>query len=168
MPLPKNHLRNLFRPMKIFGASLCAVAFLFGCASQRQKPVCAEIEYRLNHTAMSPDRRGMDRGELSDCRAEQAEYEKSDSLTNRIKKGIYEMMRTPKRILPGRIPCGSLHEPGKSQERNSASPDANRGAYPCQRAERAFSSEALSAMRCSGRLLGISTWRFTTSDRTLC
>ncbi len=77
--------------MKILGASLCAVAFLFGCASQRQKPVCAEIEYRLNHTAMSPDQREWTARELSDCRAEQAEYEKSDSLTNKVKKSIYEM-----------------------------------------------------------------------------
>ena len=73
------------------------VAFLFvlfvliGCASQRQKPVCAEIEYRLNHTAMSPDQREWTAEELRQCQAEQEEYAKSDSLTNKIKKSIYEM-----------------------------------------------------------------------------
>ena len=56
---------------------------MVGCASQRQKPVCAEIEYRLNHTAMSPDQREWTREELEQCRAEQEEYAKSDSLTNK-------------------------------------------------------------------------------------
>lgn len=97
MPLSKKRLRNLVRPMQVFGISLCAVAVLLGCASQRQKPVCAEIEYRLNHTAMSPDQREWTARELSDCRAEQAEYEKSDSLTNKIRKGIYEMYEESKK-----------------------------------------------------------------------
>ena len=73
------------------------VAFLFvlfvllGCASPRPKPVCAEIEYRLNHPAMSPDQREWTAEELRQCQAEQEEYAKSDSLTNKIKKSIYEM-----------------------------------------------------------------------------
>ena len=79
------------------------VAFLFvlfvllGCASQRQKPVCAEIEYRLNHTAMSPDQREWTAEELRQCQAEQEEYAKSDSLTNKIKKSIYEMYADSKK-----------------------------------------------------------------------
>ncbi len=97
MPLSKKRLRNLIRPMEFFGITLCAVALPFGCASQRQKPVCAEIEYRLNHTAMSPDQREWTARELSECRAEQAEYEKSDTLTNRIRKGIYEMYEESQR-----------------------------------------------------------------------
>lgn len=74
---------------------------LSGCASQRQKPVCAEIEYRLNHTAMSPDQREWTARELSECRAEQAEYEKSDSLTNKFKKSIYEMYEDSKKDSSG-------------------------------------------------------------------
>ena len=76
--------------MKIFSVLLIALFFV-GCASQRQKPVCAEIEYRLNHTAMSPDQRAWTAEELRQCQAEQEEYAKSDSLTNKFKKSIYEM-----------------------------------------------------------------------------
>lgn len=97
MPLPKKRSRNFDRSIKVFGIVLCAVILVAGCASQRQKPVCAEIEYRLNHTAMSPDQREWTARELSECRAEQAEYEKSDTLTNKVKKSIYEMYEESKK-----------------------------------------------------------------------
>lgn len=97
MPLSKKHSRNLISPIKLFGITLCAIILLAGCASQRKKPVCAEIEYRLNHTAMSPDQREWTARELSECRAEQAEYEKSDTLTNKVKKSIYEMYEDSKK-----------------------------------------------------------------------
>lgn len=76
---------------------LLGISLLGGCASQRQKPVCAEIEYRLNHTSMSPDQREWTREELEQCRAEQEEYAKSDSLTNRFKKSIYEQFAESKK-----------------------------------------------------------------------
>ena len=82
--------------MKIFSGLLIALFFV-GCASQRQKPVCAEIEYRLNHTAMSPDQRAWTAEELRQCQAEQEEYAKSDSLTNKFKKSIYEMYADSKK-----------------------------------------------------------------------
>ena len=82
--------------MKIFSVLLIALFFV-GCASQRQKPVCAEIEYRLNHTAMSPDQRAWTAEELRQCQAEQEEYAKSDSLTNKFKKSIYEMYADSKK-----------------------------------------------------------------------
>lgn len=82
--------------MKIFSVLLIALFFV-GCASQRQKPVCAEIEYRLNHTAMSPDQRAWTAEELRQCQAEEEEYAKSDSLTNKFKKSIYEMYADSKK-----------------------------------------------------------------------
>ncbi|MCK9181546.1 MAG: hypothetical protein M0P13_01520 [Fibrobacteraceae bacterium] len=75
-------------------ASLLAFA---ACASQRQKPVCAEIEYRLDHMAYSPDQRAWQEDELRQCKAEQEEYEKSDSITNKFKKSIYEMYEESKK-----------------------------------------------------------------------
>lgn len=97
MPLSKKHSRNLISPIKLFGITLCAIILLAGCASQRKKPVCAEIEYRLNHTAMSPDQRAWTAEELRQCQAEQEEYAKSDSLTNKFKKSIYEMYADSKK-----------------------------------------------------------------------
>ena len=97
MPSSKKHSRNSISPIKFFGITLCVILLLVGCASQRKKPVCAEIEYRLNHTAMSPDQREWTARELSECRAEQAEYEKSDTVTNKIKKSIYEMYEESKK-----------------------------------------------------------------------
>lgn len=85
------------RFVKNFLLFLLAAFLLLGCASQRQKPVCAEIEYRLNHTSMSPDQREWTREELKQCQAEQEEYAKSDSLTNRFKKSIYEMYADSKK-----------------------------------------------------------------------
>ena len=82
--------------MKIFSVLLIALFFV-GCASQRQKPVCAEIEYRLNHTAMSPAQPAGTAEELRQCQAEQEEYAKSDSLTNKFKKSIYEMYADSKK-----------------------------------------------------------------------
>ena len=76
---------------------LFGIALLAGCASQRQKPVCAEIEYRLNHSAMSPEQREWTAEELRQCRAEQEEYEQSDSLTNKFKKSIYELYAESKK-----------------------------------------------------------------------
>ncbi len=46
---------------------------------------------------MSPDQREWTARELSECRAEQAEYEKSDTVTNKIKKSIYEMYEESKK-----------------------------------------------------------------------
>lgn len=83
--------------MKSFLLFLLSAFLFLGCASQRQKPVCAEIEYRLNHTSMSPDQREWTREELKQCQAEQEEYAKSDSLTNRFKKSIYEMYADSKK-----------------------------------------------------------------------
>jgi len=83
--------------MKKWGFVLLCTFLMAGCASQRQKPVCAEIEYRLNHTAMSPDQREWTREELEQCRAEQEEYAKSDSLTNKFKKSIYELYADSKK-----------------------------------------------------------------------
>ena len=82
---------------KILSVSLGIFLLFVGCASQRQKPVCAEIEYRLNHTAMSPDQRQWTKKELDDCRAEQQEYAKSDTMTNKFKKSIYEMYEDSKK-----------------------------------------------------------------------
>lgn len=96
MPMLKQNVFDFTATIKC-GVALGVALLLSGCASQRQKPVCAEIEYRLNHTAMSPDQREWTARELSDCRAEQAEYEKSDTLTNRFKKSIYEMYEESKR-----------------------------------------------------------------------
>ena len=70
---------------------LCLVLLLIGCASQRQKPVCAEIQYRLDHMDQSPDQRAWLEDELRDCKAQQEEYAKSDTLTNKVKKSIYEL-----------------------------------------------------------------------------
>ncbi len=70
---------------------LCLVLLLIGCASQRQKPVCAEIQYRLDHIDQSPDQRAWLEDELRDCKAQQEEYAKSDTLTNKVKKNIYEL-----------------------------------------------------------------------------
>ena len=83
--------------MKKLGFILLSAFLIAGCASQRQKPVCAEIEYRLNHSAMSPDQREWTRQELEQCRAEQEEYAKSDSLTNKFKKSIYELYADSKK-----------------------------------------------------------------------
>lgn len=79
---------------------VCITASLLAfvaCASQRQKPVCAEIEYRLDHMAYSPDQRAWQEDELRQCKAEQEEYEKSDSITNKFKKSIYEMYEESKK-----------------------------------------------------------------------
>lgn len=46
---------------------------------------------------MSPDQRKWTREELKQCQAEQEEYAKSDSLTNRFKKSIYEMYADSKK-----------------------------------------------------------------------
>ena len=67
------------------------ILFLVGCASQRQKSVCAEIQYRLDHMGQSVDQREWLEEELRQCNAEQEEYAKSDSLTNKVKKSIYEL-----------------------------------------------------------------------------
>lgn len=83
--------------MKEIFLSVFCLMLIVGCASQRQKPVCAEIEYRLNHTSMSPDQRSWTAEELRQCREEQEEFAKSDSLTNRIKKSIYELYSDSKK-----------------------------------------------------------------------
>lgn len=70
---------------------------LIGCASQRQKPVCAEIQYRLDHLDQSPDQRAWLEDELRDCKAQQEEYAKSDTLTNKVKKSIYELYEESKK-----------------------------------------------------------------------
>src|SRR5574344_1722319 len=70
---------------------------LIGCASQRQKPVCAEIQYRLDHLDQSPDQRAWLEDELRDCKAQQEEYAKSDTLTNKVKKSIYELYEETKK-----------------------------------------------------------------------
>lgn len=72
------------------------ILFLVGCASQRQKPVCAEIQYRLDHMGQSVDQRAWLEEELRQCYAEQEEYAKSDSLTNKAKKSIYELYEESK------------------------------------------------------------------------
>ncbi|HHX15326.1 MAG TPA: hypothetical protein GX724_04115 [Fibrobacter sp.] len=69
---------------------IIVVFFLVACASQRQKAVCSEMEYRLNSFAHSPDQRAFAEEELRQCLAQQKEYAESDSLTNKAKKGIYE------------------------------------------------------------------------------
>ena len=46
---------------------------------------------------MSPDQREWTRQELEQCRAEQEEYAKSDSLTNKFKKSIYELYADSKK-----------------------------------------------------------------------
>lgn len=76
---------------------LCLVLLLIGCASQRQKPVCAEIQYRLDHLDQSPDQRAWLEDELRDCKAQQEEYAKSDTLTNKVKKSIYELYEESKK-----------------------------------------------------------------------
>src|SRR5574344_627306 len=73
---------------------LCMALLLIGCASQRQKPVCAEIQYRLDQ---SPDQRAWLEDELRDCKAQQEEYAKSDTLTNKVKKSIYELYEESKK-----------------------------------------------------------------------
>lgn len=77
----------------------CSVLLLLfaGCASQRQKPVCAEIQYRLDHMDQSPDQRAWLEDELRDCKAQQEEYAKSDTLTNKVKKSIYELYEESKK-----------------------------------------------------------------------
>lgn len=70
-------------------ACVCAL-FLIGCASQRTRATCAETEYRLNSMSYSPDQRAFLEEELRQCRAEQAEQEKDDVITNKIKGSIYE------------------------------------------------------------------------------
>lgn len=76
---------------------LCMALLLIGCASQRQKPVCAEIQYRLDHLDQSPDQRAWLEDELRDCKAQQEEYAKSDTLTNKVKKSIYELYEESKK-----------------------------------------------------------------------
>src|SRR5574344_1722234 len=76
---------------------LCMALLLIGCASQRQKPVCAEIQYRLDHLDQSPDQRAWLEDELRDCKAQQEEYAKSDTLTNKVKKSIYELYEETKK-----------------------------------------------------------------------
>jgi hypothetical protein len=93
----KREFQNRKTVVKIFAAGFLAAALFAGCASQRQKPVCAEIEYRLNHTAMSPDQREWTSEELRACREDQAEYAKTDTLTNKFKKSIYEMYEDSKK-----------------------------------------------------------------------
>ena len=46
---------------------------------------------------MSPDQRAWTAEELRQCQAEQEEYAKSDSLTNKFKKSIYEMYADSKK-----------------------------------------------------------------------
>lgn len=65
-------------------------ALLCGCASQRTRATCAETEYRLNSMSYSPDQRAFLEEELRQCRELQAEQEKDDVLTNKIKGSIYE------------------------------------------------------------------------------
>lgn len=63
---------------------------IFACASQRTRATCAETEYRLNSMSYSPDQRAFLEEELRQCRAEQAEQEKDDVITNKIKGSIRE------------------------------------------------------------------------------
>lgn len=90
---------------------LCLVLLLIGCASQRQKPVCAEIQYRLDHLGQSPDQRAWLEDELRDCEAQQEEYAKSDTLTNKVKKSIYELYEESRKdsskTKKGTPPCSS-------------------------------------------------------------
>lgn len=76
--------------MKNFLFLVLISAFLFGCASQRTRATCAETEYRLNSMSYSPDQRAFLEEELRQCRELQAEQEKDDVLTNKIKGSIYE------------------------------------------------------------------------------
>lgn len=63
---------------------------LVSCASQRTRATCAETEYRLNSMSYSPDQRAFLEEELRQCRAEQAELEKDDVITNKITGSIRE------------------------------------------------------------------------------
>ncbi|MDR1759962.1 MAG: hypothetical protein LBR60_05480 [Fibrobacter sp.] len=65
--------------------------FLSGCASQRQKAVCSEIEIRLNTMDYSAEQRDFLEQELRSCKEQQQEYAKTDTLTNKVKKSIYEL-----------------------------------------------------------------------------
>ena len=70
--------------------------FLISCASQRPKAVCSEIEYRLENLGHSPDQRAFVEEELRQCQEQQKEYAKSDVLTNKAKKSIYELYQESK------------------------------------------------------------------------
>lgn len=70
---------------------LTALCFLVSCASQRQKAVCTEIEIRLNNMSQSAEQREFLKEELRQCEEQQKEYAGSDSLTNKMKKSIYEL-----------------------------------------------------------------------------
>lgn len=76
--------------MKNFLLLVLVSALVFGCASQRTRATCAETEYRLNSMSYSPDQRAFLEEELRQCRELQAEQEKDDVLTNKIKGSIYE------------------------------------------------------------------------------
>lgn len=80
--------------MKKYCLLVCLL--LISCASQRQKVVCSEIEYRLKNFGHSPDQRAFVEEELRQCQAQQEEYAKSDSLTNKAKKSIYEQFQESK------------------------------------------------------------------------
>ena len=76
--------------MKNFLILALISACIFGCASQRTRATCAETEYRLNTMTYSPDQRAFLEEELRQCRELQAEQEKDDVLTNKLKGSIYE------------------------------------------------------------------------------
>lgn len=70
---------------KIFVVAIIfIVSLMIGCASQRTRATCAETEYRLNSMSYSPDQRAFLEEELRQCRAEQAEQEKDDVITNKV------------------------------------------------------------------------------------
>ena len=62
--------------------ALFAVAFLVGCAGERQSFVCEEIEYRLNTMTYSPDHRAYMEEELRMCRAEEAKKKNESGQSN--------------------------------------------------------------------------------------
>lgn len=111
--------------MKGIWVGLFGLMFFAGCASQRQKPVCAEIEYRLNHTAMSPDQRAWTAEELKQCRAEQEEYAKSDSLTNRFKKSIYELYSDSKKDSTAKDSTKAAENSSKASPKDSTEISGN-------------------------------------------
>ncbi len=78
------------RILPVFISFFC-LFFLFGCASQRQKAVCSEIEIRLSAMDYSAEQRDFLEQELRDCKRQQQEYAKTDTLTNKAKKSIYEL-----------------------------------------------------------------------------
>lgn len=75
---------------------ITVLLFLVACASQRQKAVCSEIEYRLESLGHSADQRAFIEEELRQCKTQQKEYAESDVLTNKAKKGIYEQFEESK------------------------------------------------------------------------